>query len=344
MNTKQYTLDPENKLSILKELKTLNIPHWNNLSESNFVMKQFTAGITNKVYALVDTSGKAETLLLRVNGRKTEEIIDRDNELNFIWNLSKKKMGPQLYCVYPNALIYQFFDGKSISSEQMRGKKLRTLIAKQLAQFHSVPTDEVKNRKDVFDVINTWSQNFKKLSTNKKQLEPNTKYSKIIKQLKEMLNKEIDCTVCICHNDLLSGNIVYNQKSESIQFIDFEYCSLNVPWFDLANHFCEYSGFEMEKQLLPSKEIILDFLTHYLASRDNCTPLQVNERDLQQSYFAVRMFMLVSLIYWGIWALVQSQISEIDFDYTGYAKLRFEFFEQIVQEVKEEFPNKDWLF
>lgn len=27
-------------------------------------------------------------------------------------------------------------------------------------------------------------------------------------------------------------------------------------------------------------------------------------------------------LYWGIWALIQAQISEIDFDYASYAELR----------------------
>ena len=34
-------------------------------------------------------------------------------------------------------------------------------------------------------------------------------------------------------------------------------------------------------------------------------------------------------MYWGIWALIQAQFSDIDFDYMGYAKVRFdEYFKQ----------------
>lgn len=50
--------------------------------------------------------------------------------------------------------------------------------------------------------------------------------------------------VCLTHNDLLAGNILINKEKRNIRFIDFEYGSFNYIAFDIANHFCEYSGFD----------------------------------------------------------------------------------------------------
>ena len=36
---------------------------------------------------------------------------------------------------------------------------------------------------------------------------------------------------CLCHNDLHPENVLFNDR---IQFIDWEYASLNLPYFDLA--------------------------------------------------------------------------------------------------------------
>jgi ethanolamine kinase len=44
------------------------------------------------------------------------------------------------------------------------------------------------------------------------------------------------------HNDLVLGNVIYNQDDGSIAFIDYEYATYNYQGFDIANHFNEYVG------------------------------------------------------------------------------------------------------
>lgn len=52
----------------------------------------------------------------------------------------------------------------------------------------------------------------------------------------------IKSPVVFCHNDLLLGNVIYNSKSDSVTFIDFEYANYNYQAYDIANHFNEYAG------------------------------------------------------------------------------------------------------
>lgn len=43
---------------------------------------------------------------------------------------------------------------------------------------------------------------------------------------------------CLCHNDLLSGNILRNEQHPQVMhLIDYEYAAYNHRAFDLANHF-----------------------------------------------------------------------------------------------------------
>lgn len=59
--------------------------------------------------------------------------------------------------------------------------------------------------------------------------------------MKETLSR-INSPVVFAHNDLLLGNVLYNQKEESVIFIDYEYTAPNYQAFDIVNHFTEFAG------------------------------------------------------------------------------------------------------
>lgn len=59
--------------------------------------------------------------------------------------------------------------------------------------------------------------------------------------MKSTLSK-VNSPVVFAHNDLLLGNILYDEKQESVIFIDYEYTAFNYQAFDIANHFTEYAG------------------------------------------------------------------------------------------------------
>lgn len=48
-----------------------------------------------------------------------------------------------------------------------------------------------------------------------------------------------------------------------------------------------------------------------------------SQKDKDRLYKEVNGFSLASHFYWGLWALIQAMISDIDFDYMDYAVLRF---------------------
>lgn len=54
------------------------------------------------------------------------------------------------------------------------------------------------------------------------------------------------------------------KRLPDVQFIDFEYSSHSYTTFDIANHFCEYAGFECDYTRFPGDDHMLNFMSHYL--------------------------------------------------------------------------------
>lgn len=105
-----------------------------------------------------------------------------------------------------------------------------------------------------------------------------------------------------------------------ISFIDFEYTHLNYYLFDIANHFVEYAGVDdADFNLYPNRDEQKRWLKFYFQTRQ--IENQLVDDDLCHR---IDQFSALSHLMWGLWALVQSHISLLDFDYVQYAKLRLD--------------------
>ncbi|KAH7095745.1 kinase-like domain-containing protein [Paraphoma chrysanthemicola] len=145
------------------------------------------------------------------------------------------------------------------------------------------------------------------------------------------------------HCDLLSGNVIIEPSPSSaaasrrssasggseepepaatVSFIDYEYATPAPASFDLANHFAEWGGFECDYSAMPTRSVRRAFLREYLRSFSAHTDRTYKESDLEELFEQIDKFRGVPGFYWGIWALIQAQISLIDFDYASYAEVR----------------------
>lgn len=59
--------------------------------------------------------------------------------------------------------------------------------------------------------------------------------------LKNFLSN-LDSPIVFSHNDLLLGNVIYNENKNKVTFIDYEYADYNYQAFDIGNHFAEFVG------------------------------------------------------------------------------------------------------
>lgn len=180
----------------------------------------------------------------------------------------------------------------------------------------------------------------------------------------------------LCHNDLLSGNILideqkYNQISnffvsnsnacvhlpndtrndssinhmntdcsedseclsisDSDMFlIDFEYADWNIIAYDIANHFCEMCGFDCDWAAFPSAEEQHLFISAYVMNRpklehfpnSNSSSSISTEDEISTILEYTNAMIIFPHLFWGIWALIQSKNSSIEFDYFNYSILR----------------------
>ena len=108
----------------------------------------------------------------------------------------------------------------------------------------------------------------------------------------------------------------------SVSFIDYEYSTPAPAAFDIANHFAEWGGFDCDYTVLPSRRVRRAFLREYLRSNSIYLNRTHTEAEVEELFEQVDRFRGVPGFYWGIWALIQAQISLIDFDYASYAEVR----------------------
>lgn len=111
-----------------------------------------------------------------------------------------------------------------------------------------------------------------------------------------------------------------------MSFIDYEYATPSPAAFDLANHFAEWGGFDCDFSVLPTRSQRRGFIEEYMQSYATHTGedrlSHGVELETQKLFDEVDAFRGIPGFYWGIWALIQATISQIDFDYAAYAEIR----------------------
>ncbi len=107
-----------------------------------------------------------------------------------------------------------------------------------------------------------------------------------------------------CHNDLLAGNIILSRASGKVMLVDWEYAGMGNPWFDLGN-------LSVNNDFLPTTDNRL--LAAYLG-----------EAPSQAERARLALMRVMSDVREGAWGVMQAQVSELEFDFEGYAAEHFE--------------------
>ncbi|KAJ1917460.1 hypothetical protein H4219_003203 [Mycoemilia scoparia] len=296
-------------------------PEWDS---KDLKLAQCKDGITNKLVACRNTKLET-TVLVRAYGKNSEKIIDRKHELQTMAGLARLSLCPRLYARFDNGLVYGYIPGRVVQPAEMGTPHVSKLIAVMLARWHMVDLPGSQDPQ-LFITLNNWLNDIPDTFSNpnkQKQFVEQFNMNEIKAEL-ELLESELtllDSPVVFSHNDLLSANVIYNEETDEISFIDYEYGTYNFRGFDIANHFCEYAGFECDYSRYPSKEAQIKWFRTYLEKFSQSIP---KEKELESLYIEVSKFSLASHFYWGLWALVQASISDIDFDYMTYARMRFD--------------------
>lgn len=288
-----------------------------------------TDGITNK---LVSCRSKEEpetsTVLVRVYGNKTDLLIDRKAETRNIFMLNKEGFASSLYATFENGLVYGYIPGCTLDENTIRDPCISNLVAVHLSKLHKVQLhDNMSKQPFIWNKIEAFIKlvpdRFSDEIKHKRFEElvlPELAIREELRILKIELEK-LNSPIVFSHNDLLLKNIIYSSESNSVAFIDYEYAAYNYQAFDIGNHFAEFAGVDnIDYSRYPNKEFQWKWLEAYLSQDGH---MEVQERDIEGLYVHVNKFMLLSHIFWGIWALIQAEHSYINFDFIGYAAARF---------------------
>ncbi|TKS73937.1 Ethanolamine kinase 2 [Collichthys lucidus] len=334
-----YIDDLEPRKGILELLRRLR-PLW---KEKDIELKTFTDGITNQLIGCyVGSLQDPGCVLVRLYGRMTELYVNRDQEVEMFQVFHAHGCGPQIYCSFQNGICYEFVRGTVLDDELLRQPSIYRLIAAEMGRIHSI---QPKCGQPVEPLLWTKMSQFLTLvqsSINSSSAEQWCKKSPValqevpsIETLSDEMESlrghlsQIDSPTVLCHNDLLTKNIIYNHKEGMVKFIDYEYADYNYQAFDIGNHFNEFAGVnDVNYSLYPSRELQRDWLTAYLESYKHSAgrEVTVTEAEVTQLYIKVCKFSLASNFFWGLWAILQSQYSSIDFDFQRYAMARLNYY------------------
>ncbi len=251
-------------------------------------------GITNHNLK-VEVDG--ETYVLRVAGKDTGLLgIDRSVELAATEAAAALGIGPEVVAfVEPEGwLVTRFVDGESPPLERMREPDLLARVAGALRMFHDGPT--IPGAFDSFRVVET----YRETALARGGRVP-VDYDWAHELAGRLEAKRAADPPSPCHNDLLNANFL--DDGEQLRIVDWEYAGMGDRFFDLANFSINHDLGREEREAL---------LAAYFGEL----------RDVDAGNLELMTFM--SDFSEAMWGVVQSAVSELDFDFAAYAAEHFE--------------------
>lgn len=317
------------------------------LSDEEISTEQLQGGITNLLWKVTNDMGAS--CLVRAYGENTEVMIDREKECLVFAELSKRGFGPKLWGRFANGRVEGYFDAKALDPPSKMGERVPVdfpvLIARQLARMHEIEDMPVPKNAQIWTMIDKFYALAKQISFNRDEAKSRALveldlpgFEKEIEWMKSVLPskqndhgktlpgvspaaRSIAFRQVFCHNDLLAGNILYLAAENRCQLIDFEYGAYNYAAFDIADHFCEYAGFDFDlKRWYPALDTQMHFWNAYIMAGG----FSADDQVVHEMVRWTNKFTSPAHALWFLWAVIQSKHSVIDVDFLAYAGRRRE--------------------
>ena len=251
-------------------------------------------GITNHNLK-VEVDG--EVFVLRVTGKDTDQLgIDRAIELEATRAAAALGIGPEVVAfVEPEGwLVTRFVEGATPSVDQMREPAMLTRVATALRTIHEGPP--IAGSFDSFRVV----ESYRDTARTRGGTIPSAyeRVHEIATRIEEVRGR---ASAKPCHNDLLNANFLWDETRLCI--VDWEYAGMGDPFFDLANFSINH---ELDEN---ARDHLLEAYFGAVRGED----VRALERMRFMSDFREAM-----------WGVVQTAVSELDFDFTAYAGEHFD--------------------
>ena len=109
-------------------------PAWN---EDGVKFKVFEGGLTNFLVG-VNCGEEEDMLLVRIYGKNTEKIINRESEVQNLVKLNKFLGTPPVYARFNNGLCYGFTKGRQVDLDELYDLPMARRIAREMAKMHTI--------------------------------------------------------------------------------------------------------------------------------------------------------------------------------------------------------------
>lgn len=251
-------------------------------------------GITNRNFKV---SLGGEDYVLRVHGKDTELLgISREAERAANEAAARLGMAPVVAGSFAGGLVTRYVDCEPLAAGELAGRIEE--VGRALRRFHDCGV-ELDARFWVPELIDGYAR----LAGERGAQLPEgyAQAQRVAGEIGDVLGREAWRP---CHNDLLPGNLLRERKEDRIMIVDWEYAGMGSPWFDLGN-LSVNNGLDgaAEERLLRA----------YLEAEP--TPAARARLALAR---------LLSDAREAAWAVMQGCVSDLEFDFAGYAKKHFE--------------------
>ena len=251
-------------------------------------------GITNHNVKVTRPDG---VFVLRVTGRDTELLgIDRSVEHEATRAAAAVGVGPRVVrFVEPEGwLVTEFVEGSIPAPEVLREPAQLERVASTLRRFHDGRA--IPGRFESLAVVEAYRD-----TARARGADVPSEFDDALDVARRIAERRAEVTRRPCHNDLLNANFI--DDGARLRIVDWEYAGMGDPLFDLAN-------FAVNHELGPDERATL--VRAYTG--------ETNDADLE----ALDLMRFMSDFREAMWGVVQSVVSELDFDFGAYARQHFE--------------------
>jgi thiamine kinase-like enzyme len=259
-------------------------------------------GITNRNFKVSLDDG---VYVLRIGGKDTELLgIDRRVEYEASLAAAAVGVGPEVVAfVEPEGyLVTRYIGGPVVGPDVIREPEALRRVAQSLRAVHAGPPTPA--RFDPFRVVEAYAAT---AATHGVTVPPAFERARVVAARVERARGPVPERPC--HNDLLTANFI--DDGSRLRIVDWEYAGMGDVFFDLAN-------FAVNNSLTPDETAAM---------------LRAYFGDVRPEHErALTLMRFMSDFREAMWGVVQQALSDLEFDFRGYAEQHFERLERTASE------------
>lgn len=278
-----------------------DLPLWS----GSIDIRQLTGGITNSNYVVFN---RGRRYVVRILQDQPFLGIDRRNEVLCMEAGHQCGVSPDVVYSESGIMVTIFIEGKVLEPGDVRGGQYIDHIAAVLKAVHaSGPrlTGEMVYFSP-FQVVRTYAQRAKDLGARMPHGIEDAMED--VKRLERQMGPFVPT---LCHNDVLAANWIFD--GSRMWLVDWEYSGIGNPMFDLGN---------------------LSHNSRFPHSMDQALLKSYFGRVTRRKMGELKTMKAVSSLRECLWSLIQTVISDLDFDYHEYAADNLEAYHAFLKEVE----------